>query len=55
MVALNIHRSLDGFSWQLPRFIGISNTLQLHWSGDRVNGGEEYRLDIARRLVSDGT
>ena len=29
----------DGSAWQLPRLIGLSNTLLLQYTGDAVDGG----------------
>ena len=33
----------DGSCWQLPRLIGMSNTLLLQYTGDRIDGNEAYR------------
>ena len=44
----------DGSCWQLPRLIGMSNTLLLQYTGDRIDGNEAYRLGIASRVVPDG-
>jgi len=43
----------DGSCWQLPRLIGMSNTLLLQYTGDRIDGPEAYRLGIASKLFSD--
>ena len=44
----------DGSCWQLPRLIGMSNTLLLQYTGDRIDGNEAYRLGIASKVVADG-
>ena len=41
----------DGSCWQLPRLIGMSNTLLLQYTGDRINGIEAHRLGIASQVV----
>ncbi len=38
----------DGSAWQLPRLIGLSNTLLLQYTGDAVDGQEAYRLGLCR-------
>ena len=43
----------DGSCWQLPRLIGMSNTLLLQYTGDRIDGAEAYRLGIASKLFAD--
>ena len=43
----------DGSCWQLPRLIGMSNTLLLQYTGDRIDGAEAYRLGIASKLFPD--
>ncbi len=45
----------DGSCWQLPRLIGMSNTLLLQYTGDRIDGNEAHRLGIASRVVPDGS
>ncbi|HCP23407.1 MAG: hypothetical protein FI717_06180 [SAR202 cluster bacterium] len=44
----------DGSCWQLPRLIGMSNTLLLQYTGDRIDGTEAYRLGIASKVFPDG-
>jgi enoyl-CoA hydratase/carnithine racemase len=44
----------DGSCWQLPRLIGMSNTLLLQYTGDRIDGQEAYRLGIASKVFPDG-
>jgi 2-(1,2-epoxy-1,2-dihydrophenyl)acetyl-CoA isomerase len=41
----------DGSCWQLPRMIGISNTLLLQYTGDAIDGSEAYRLGICSKVV----
>ena len=42
----------DGSCWQLPRLIGMSNTLLLQYTGDRIDGNEAFRLGIASQVVA---
>ncbi len=41
----------DGSCWQLPRMIGISNTLLLQYTGDPVDGNEAYRMGLCSKVV----
>lgn len=43
----------DGSCWNLPRLIGVSNTLLLQYTGDRVEGPEALRLGLVSQLVPD--
>lgn len=43
----------DGSCWNLPRLIGVSNTLMLQYTGDRVNGEEALRLGLVSKVVPD--
>ena len=43
----------DGSCWNLPRLIGVSNTLLLQYTGDRVDGPEALRLGLVSRLLPD--
>ncbi len=43
----------DGSCWQLPRLIGMSNTLLIQYTGDRIDGAEAYRLGIASKVLPD--
>ena len=43
----------DGSCWQLPRLIGLSNTLMLQYTGDSVDGNEAYRMGLVSKVVSD--
>ena len=44
----------DGSSWQLPRLIGMSNTLLLQYTGDRIDGTEAHRLGIVSKVLPEG-
>ncbi|MBM3943838.1 MAG: enoyl-CoA hydratase [SAR202 cluster bacterium] len=43
----------DGSCWQLPRLIGLSNTLLLQYTGDRVDAQEALRLGIVSKVAPD--
>ena len=43
----------DGSCWNLPRLIGVSNTLLLQYTGDRVEGQEALGLGLVSKVVSD--
>ena len=43
----------DGSSWQLPRMIGMGNTLLLQYTGDVIDGAEAYRLGITSKVLPD--
>ena len=43
----------DGSSWQLPRLIGLSNTLLLQYTGDRIDGNEAYRMGVVSKVFND--
>ena len=43
----------DGSCWQLPRLIGMSNTLLLQYTGDRIDGPEAHRLGIVSKVLPD--
>ena len=43
----------DGSSWQLPRLIGLSNTLLLQYTGDRIDGHEAYRMGVVSKGLPD--
>ena len=45
----------DGSSWQLPRLIGLSNTLLLQYTGDRVDGNEAYRMGLVSKVLPEET
>ena len=40
----------DGSSLQLPRLIGMSNTLLLQYTGDRIDGNEAYRMGVVSKV-----
>jgi 2-(1,2-epoxy-1,2-dihydrophenyl)acetyl-CoA isomerase len=42
----------DGSSWQLPRLIGLSNTLLLQYTEDRIDGNEAYRMGLVSKVVA---
>jgi len=44
----------DGSCWQLPRLIGLSNTLLLQYTGDAVPGQEAYRMGLCSKVVPHG-
>lgn len=44
-----------GSSWILPRIIGVSNALDLLWSGRKFDGIEADKLGLANRLCDEGT
>ena len=44
----------DGSCWQLPRLIGVSNTLMLQYTGDRIDGNEAHRMGLVSKVVPDG-
>jgi 2-(1,2-epoxy-1,2-dihydrophenyl)acetyl-CoA isomerase len=41
----------DGSAWQLPRLIGLSNTLLLQYTGDAVDGQEAFRMGLCSKVV----
>ena len=43
----------EGSSWQLPRLIGLSNTLLLQYTGDRVDAQEAYRMGLVSKVTPD--
>lgn len=44
----------DGSCWNLPRLIGVSNTLLLQYTGDRVDAAEALRLGLVSKVAADG-
>lgn len=40
----------DGSCWQLPRLIGLSNTLLMQYTGDALSGEEAYRLGLCSKV-----
>ena len=43
----------DGSCWQLPNLIGLSNTLLLQYTGDRIDGAEAHRLGLVSKVFPD--
>lgn len=41
----------DGSCWQLPKLVGMSNTLWMQYFGEPVDGAEAYRIGLANRVV----
>jgi enoyl-CoA hydratase/carnithine racemase len=41
----------DGSCWQLPRMIGLGNTMMLQYTGDVMNAEECYRLGIVNKIT----
>ena len=41
----------DGSCWQLPRMIGLGNTLLLQYTGDIIDAQEAYRLGLVSKVV----
>lgn len=40
----------DGSCWQLPRLIGMSNTLYMQYTGDRLDAGESLRMGLVSKV-----
>jgi enoyl-CoA hydratase/carnithine racemase len=40
----------DGSCWQLPKLIGLSNTLMLQYTGDRIDAAEAHRINLVSRV-----
>lgn len=43
----------DGSTWQLPKLIGVANTLWMQYTGDAVGAEEAYRIGLVNRVVED--
>ncbi len=41
----------DGSCWQLPRLIGLSHTLLLQYTGDRLDAAEAHRIGLVSRAL----
>ena len=41
----------DGSCWQLPRLIGLGNTMMLQYTGDIMDADEAFRLGIVNRVT----
>ena len=46
--------SADGSCWQLPRLIGMSNTLMLQFTGEPVDAKEAFRIGLCNQVVPHG-
>ena len=42
----------DGSCWQLPRMIGLGNTMLLQYTGDVVDAQEAFRLGMVNKITS---
>ena len=42
----------DGSCWQLPRMIGLGNTLLLQYTGDRLDAAKAEKLGIVNKITS---
>jgi enoyl-CoA hydratase/carnithine racemase len=40
----------DGSCWQLPRLIGMSNTLLMQYTGDRIDATEALRMNLVSKV-----
>ena len=43
----------DGSCWQLPRMIGLSNTLMLQYTGDRIDPETALRMGLISKICPD--
>lgn len=43
----------DGSTWQLPKLIGVANTLWMQYTGDAVGADDAYRIGLVNRVVDD--
>lgn len=43
----------DGSTWQLPKLIGMANTLWMQYTGDAVDGEQAQRLGLVNEVVDD--
>ena len=40
----------DGSCWQLPRLVGLGNTLLMQYTGDRLDAAEAYRINLVSKV-----
>lgn len=43
----------DGSCWQLPRLIGLGNTLLMQYTGDAITADEAFRMGLVSRVTLD--
>ena len=43
----------DGSTWQLPKLIGMANTLWMQYTGDAVDGEQAQRIGLVNEVVDD--
>jgi 2-(1,2-epoxy-1,2-dihydrophenyl)acetyl-CoA isomerase len=43
----------DGSTWQLPKLIGMANTLWMQYTGDAVDGEQAARIGLVNEVVDD--
>lgn len=43
----------DGSTWQLPKLIGVANTLLMQYTGDPVGAADALRLGLVSRVVAE--
>lgn len=41
----------DGSAWQLPKLIGMSNTLWMQFTGDPINAADALRMGLCNKVV----
>jgi enoyl-CoA hydratase/carnithine racemase len=41
----------DGSCWQLPRMVGLGNTLLMQYTGDALDADEAFRLGLASKVT----
>lgn len=43
----------DGSTWQLPKLIGMANTLWMQYTGDPIDGEQALRMGLVNELTDD--
>lgn len=43
----------DGSTWQLPKLIGMANTLWMQYTGDAIDGEQALRMGLVNELTDD--